>query len=149
MKSVFKYIKSNAFINLIVRSLFKQFFNFSNKFHNYLLTHFPVSGIITTELPCGEKLKLYSDSKDYIPTQVFWKGSTEIIESTISSDYHLKIIDLLNKNNYYNYLITPNALIRVEQIQYNPYSRNYLFSEKKSEYAYMSFNETENWINTL
>lgn len=316
MKSALKYIRSIRWINHSSRVLLKQLFTLNKQLDNYFSIHFPVSGIVTTKLPGGEKLKLYSDGKDFIPSQIFWKGfggyegnsellfywlckksdtvidvganigyyslvaaisnpklkiiafepvehiinrfrkqieinsinnikieplivnnnsepltfyipkgsnmdlaastkkgwvsntvkknissislddyfesrdintislvkldcefhefevlegmsnllkkykpaiiieilfpeSIEVTESSYTSDYHIKIQEIFKNNNYYNYLITQSALIRVDEIENNSDSRNYFFSSKKSIKTYMPFSEIESWISSV
>lgn len=67
----------------------------------------------------------------------FAMGSHEVIEQ------------IMRENNYYFYLVSDVALIRLDKLEYNPDERNYLFSTKHSEKVYLSYSDMDALIKTI
>ncbi len=60
-----------------------------------------------------------------------------------------EIEKIMGENNYYFYLVSNVALIRLDKLEYNPDERNYLFSTKKSEKIYLSYSDMDSLIKTI
>jgi FkbM family methyltransferase len=62
---------------------------------------------------------------------------------------HMEIERIMRENGYYFYLISRDALIRVDKLEYNPDERNYLFSTKRTGKVYSSFAEMGNLVKNI
>jgi FkbM family methyltransferase len=62
---------------------------------------------------------------------------------------HLEIEHIMKQNGYYFYLVSRDALIRVDKLEYNPDERNYLFSTGKTEKVYNAYSEMDVLIKTI
>lgn len=59
---------------------------------------------------------------------------------------HLEVERIMKENGYFFYLISQDALIRVDRLEYNPDERNYVFSTRCTEKIYNSFKEIDKLI---
>ena len=55
------------------------------------------------------------------------------IKNYFETDQHIEIEAIMSSFNYYFYLVTKEALFRVDKLEHNELDRNYIFSTKKSE----------------
>ncbi len=62
---------------------------------------------------------------------------------------HIEIERIMKNNGYFFYLISKDALIRVDKLEYNPDERNYLFSTKCTDKIYNAFSEMDSLLNTI
>jgi FkbM family methyltransferase len=65
------------------------------------------------------------------------------------NDSYLEIENIMKKHNYFSYLINETALVRVDNLEYNPDDRNYLFSTKKLPKRYNHYSEMDSLVNEL
>ncbi len=95
----------------------------------------------------GMKNVLEND-KPIIISEVLFSES-EGVKGHFENDIHLKIASSLRAHGYYFYLINATALIRVEQLEYNPDDRNYLFSTKRSENIYLPYSNMNELLRNI
>ncbi len=62
---------------------------------------------------------------------------------------HVEIERIMKEYGYSFYLISKDALIRVDKLEYNPDERNYLFSPTRSEKIYLSFSDMDSVIKNI
>ncbi len=92
----------------------------------------------------GMKNLLKSDKPLIIMEILF--PEAEGIKGHFENNYYLEIERIMKENGYYFYLINEKALIRLDQLEYNPDGMNYLFSTKKSTHIYLSFSNMDSLI---
>jgi FkbM family methyltransferase len=68
------------------------------------------------------------------------------VEGHFESNQHVEIEKLMLDNGYYFYLITKQALFRVDKLEYNELDRNYIFSSKKSKNRYIPYSQINSII---
>lgn len=65
------------------------------------------------------------------------------------NDQYKEIERIIKKNNYYIYLISNSGLVRMEDLEYNPEHRNYLFSPKRSSLVYLSYSDMDKLVSQI
>ncbi len=95
----------------------------------------------------GMKNILKEDKPVIIMEVLFPEGEGQ--KGHFESESYKEIERIMGENNYYFYLVSPTALIRLDKLEYNPDERNYLFSTKRSENVYLSYSDMDTLIKTI
>jgi len=96
------------------------------------------------EVLVGMKDILEKD-RPLIVIEIFFPES-DGVEGHFENNQYLEIEKMMLDQGYYFYLITKEALFRVDKLEYNELDRNYIFSSKKSINRYIPHAEVKSII---
>lgn len=92
----------------------------------------------------GMKEILVSD-KPIIMIEILFPEAKEV-KGYFENAQYIEIEKMMKENDYYFYLITKDALFRVDSLEYSELDRNYVFSSKKSQNRYVPYSNISSII---